>query len=179
MAPRDITTILSASQLQELRAGYSLADLIAGATYALADARFPPARATIDALYDHFYPDPEAPLFFDGYTLEQDDRAIALELNNATRELLLVGILAATGDPFQLSVHIYWALMCGASPTAIANALLLSGIYGGIPGYANGISTTQQAFEELASLADAGKTTAAEVLGAFQIRFGTGNPVEG
>ncbi len=177
MPPRDLNTILDKKQLQALRKGYSADDLVNGAKYALADARFPAAKGLIDALYDQFYPDHAEPLFFDRYELAQRGRPVPLELNNATRELILVAVLGATGQPFQLSVHIYWALMCGATIDAIANTLLLSANYTGSPVWANGVSTFQQLLEELAILADAGKTSGADVLGAFQLRFGTGNPV--
>ena len=175
MPPQDLTTILNKKQLKALRKGYSLDAMAAGARYALADARFPPARPLIDALYDRFYPTKDSPLFFDGVEVVDKGRPLPLELNNATRELVLVGILAANGQTFQLVVHMYWALMCGASVEAIANTLLLSANYTGAPVWANGVSSFQVLLELLARLVEEGKTSSAQVMGALQLTFGTGN----
>lgn len=174
MPPTDITKILSDAQLQKLKAGYSLAAMRGGAQYALADARFPAARPLVDALYDRFYTDEEQPLFVDG-TLKKKTRVVDLELNNAVRELILVGILSAYGTTFQYVVHAYWCLMVGVTVEGIANSILLSANYSGAPTWANGVSTLQQLLELLAKLADEGRTSSAEVMGALQLTFGSGN----
>lgn len=174
MPPRDITKILSDAQLEKLRAGYSLAAMRGGAQYALADARFPGARGLVDSLYDRFYTDKEQEWFFDA-TLYDQKRVVDLELNNATRELILVGILSAYGNTFQYVVHVYWCLMLGVTVEGVANAILLSANYTGAPTWANGVSTLQQLLELLAKCADEGKTSSAAIMGAVQLTFGTGN----
>lgn len=172
--PTDIQTILSDAQLQKLRAGYSLAAMRNGATHALADARYPGARGLVDALYDRFYPDQEQELFFDATVYDQK-RVVPLELNNATRELILVGILAAVGNTFQYVVHVYWCLMLGVTVDGIANTILLSANYTGAPTWANGVSTLEQLLTLLGRCADEGKTSSGEIMGALQLTFGTGN----
>ncbi len=132
--PPDVTTILSAADLQRLR------DSFAAATYPGIDehtpdgrfgmfaqevllARFPLARKYVASIGDYFY---------------DDDK----EVGPQNRERVVIASLLAHANDggYFLTLHVYWALMIGLSVKEIAWTMVLCSSYSGIDRYTLGMT---------------------------------------
>jgi alkylhydroperoxidase/carboxymuconolactone decarboxylase family protein YurZ len=117
---QDVTQILTPEQLAELRRHYD--DNIMVETLAKPlRATYPPCEPWLDWVSQHFY---GRERFRPEY-----------------RELILVTVLGTNphGGGRLLAIHVYVGLMVGLSPQEMADALLLGGIYTGIPSFTFGV----------------------------------------
>lgn len=185
-----VEDILSSAQLETLRAGYDRAAMNAGAKYSLATNRFPLAAPLVDGTLGTYFPvQPEDAddadwRFFPVHVRDAAAKAakkgsqsapgqpVELQLDMAARELVLIPVLAVAATPFEAATHIYWGLMEGLTPRAIANALLLCGFYRGVSTWSNASSVLENTLTLLAAQADAGKATSTDIVVALGKRFG-------
>jgi alkylhydroperoxidase/carboxymuconolactone decarboxylase family protein YurZ len=120
---QDITQLLDPEQLAELRRHYDDATM----TQLLAQplrATYPPCEPWLDWVSQHLY---NRERFRPEY-----------------RELILITVLGSNphGGGRLLAIHLYVGLMVGLSPSEVADALLLVGVYTGIPSFTFGVYAT-------------------------------------
>ncbi|MBM4365036.1 MAG: hypothetical protein FJ102_02400 [Deltaproteobacteria bacterium] len=132
--PPDVTTILSAADIERLRGAF------ANASYPGVDehtpdgrfgqyaqsvllARFPLARKYVDSIGDYFYDDNK-------------------EVGPQNRERVVIATLLshANDGGYFLTLHVYWALMIGLSVREIAWTMVLCSSYSGIDRYTLGMT---------------------------------------
>lgn len=82
------------------------------------------------------------------------------------RELMLLSILA-DGPALTLSIHVYWGLMEGLSPKEIAECLLMTSAYRGLPLYANQVRVLQATLTALEALYQQGSTSVQVAVGTL------------
>lgn len=150
MATDLVSSFLSEAQLNVLREAYKLRedqpnDLPAGQRKEqLRDKvkdellkAYGPAEGYLNAVFATFFPD-----IPDSEKVLQDD----------DRERCIVAILAARDADFNLALHMYMAMMEGVSPAEIAHILLLTGVYGGVGSFSDGINIEVAVLKLLGSL---------------------------
>lgn len=121
MSPnQDITQLLDPGRLAELRRHYdddTMRDLLAQPLR----VTYPPCEPWLDWISQHLY---NRERFRPEY-----------------RELILLTVLSSNphGGGRLLAIHVYVGLMVGLSPSEIADALLLVGVYTGIPSFTFGV----------------------------------------
>jgi alkylhydroperoxidase/carboxymuconolactone decarboxylase family protein YurZ len=119
VAVSDLRNQFDDEMIRELRAAFDPRVMAAVNVGAFVE-RMPPlaawARVTSDTFFDN-------------------DFAMAAK----DRERCIVALLAYTGPPLSLAVHVYWALMEGVSPEEVCAAVSLAGCYGGLPKAAQGL----------------------------------------
>ena len=76
----------------------------------------------------------------------------ALTLDVVTRELCLVFHFAGGPRDVPVALHIYWALMLGATAESVAETLLLAGAYRGIECYYAGLRVLERTLGDLGKL---------------------------
>lgn len=185
-----IESILSDAQLETLRDGYDRAAMNAGAKYSLATNRFPLAAPLVDGTLGTYFPEQPDEVddadwrFFPVHVRDaaakaadkgfpgEDGQVVPLQLDMAARELVLIPVLAATATPFETATHIYWGLMEGLTPRAIANSLLLIGYYRGVSTWSNAGSILEGTLTLLAAQADAGAATSTDIVVALGQKYG-------
>jgi hypothetical protein len=119
-----------------LKTGYNR-DTMNQAAIASVSGPYEPATAFVKFVVDHFYdPDRWPP-----------DR----------REQVLIAILTVhcRGEGLLVAAHLYWGLMEGLPVHVIADTLLLTSAYTGIPNFTSGIGTLKSTLNVLKRLADA------------------------
>ena len=85
------------------------------------------------------------------------------------RERCLISIIAITGPPVSLCLHIYWGLMEGLSVRDLVDVIGLVGCYGGLPRAAFALETTSRVVAALNKVPANADLSAASVV-AFLIR---------
>lgn len=133
--PNDIRNILTAEQLRALRGGYD-AEVLHQDVRAGLVGPFPPARPFTEFILGHFFrPGRWEP---------------------ARREQCVIMYFASrsAGNASNLGIHIYWGLMEGLSPHAIADTILLAAAYSGIENYSAGIGILKRVLTVLRSLVE-------------------------
>lgn len=129
-----ITEILSDDEIAHLRQAFDGKALIEANVVAM-EAAYAPLKAWGEATSAVFYGDePLAP---------------------RERELCLIVLLSVNAPEISLADHIYWALMEGATPAAICQALSLAGCYAGMPAMTRGMMTAVKVFTVLKRVAAA------------------------
>jgi hypothetical protein len=118
---QDVTQLLDPGQLAELRRHYdddTMCQLLAQPLR----VTYPPCEPWIDWISQHLY---NRERFRPEY-----------------RELILITVLGSHhGGGRLLAIHLYVGLMVGLSPSELADALLLVGVYTGIPSFTFGVYT--------------------------------------
>jgi 4-carboxymuconolactone decarboxylase len=82
-------------------------------------------------------------------------------LDPKTRALITVALLAATGNPLQLSVYVRASLRIGASEEEVREVLRQVAVYAGFPAAWNALATANKVFAAAALDATAGSDDAA------------------
>lgn len=120
-------------------------------------------RTALLSLGETFLTDPYPPMGPWASFLMHDVYA-DVPLNHQARELILVALLTSRKQPGTMAVHMYWALMEGATPEAIAHTIMLTGCYTGIDTYTIGIRTLHKLLTQLSKLSDEGTTDTAAIM---------------
>lgn len=144
---QDLTQLLAPEQLVELRRHYDDATMSQLLAQPLRVA-YPPCEPWLDWISQHLY---NRERFRPEY-----------------RELILITVLGSNphGGGRLLAIHLYVGLMVGLSPSEIADALLLVGVYTGIPSFTFGVyAILTKALAVLRRAADEG----GEALGMPQV----------
>lgn len=128
-----LDALLPPAALARLRAGYDEAAMLHGADMAV-KYPYPPAGPWTDPPGDMFY------------------RTKPL-LPHKKREMVLLATLTGQRAYSELAVHVYWGLMEGLEPDEIANVLLLTSMYTGMPTWSNAIRVLRTALGVLAKIA--------------------------
>ncbi|HEX2572731.1 MAG TPA: hypothetical protein VH877_24490 [Polyangia bacterium] len=120
---QDVTALLDAGRLAELRRRYdddTMRELLAQPLR----VTYPPCEPWLDWISQHLY---NRERFRPEY-----------------RELILITVLGSNphGGGRLLAIHLYVGLMVGLSPSEITDALLLVGVYTGIPSFTFGVHAT-------------------------------------
>ena len=79
-------------------------------------------------------------------------------------QLITLFLISSRGQGFFLSIHVYWGLMMGLSPTEVVRQLLLVGMYGGIPVLNAGQMTLERTLLYLKRSVEERKTTTLDIL---------------
>jgi alkylhydroperoxidase/carboxymuconolactone decarboxylase family protein YurZ len=141
----DLRTALNRADLRTLRQAWD-APAMGRAIAASLDGAYPPARPYVDAIAAAFY--------WAGTPTDPDGASAAPLLAPVTRELVLIGILGARGArSFDLAVHLYFALMEGASVDQVCATLELGGVYGGLPAFSDGLVVLGRTLSVLTTVA--------------------------
>jgi alkylhydroperoxidase/carboxymuconolactone decarboxylase family protein YurZ len=130
-APSEISTILHRDKLKSLRTAYSdesADELLRDETPKL----YGPAAAYFGAVVETYYL-PAAAKF--------DANGERTTLDPLDRQRVVIALQAATGQEAPLAIHIYIGLMLGLTVDEIANILLLTGVYSGVPNFFTGLGT--------------------------------------
>jgi alkylhydroperoxidase/carboxymuconolactone decarboxylase family protein YurZ len=146
----DVTGILTAEELEQLRKNYDSAAIVSASMDSIVGA-YSGAAGFMDVLSKQFYTDPSQPRSEPGVS--------SLSFDPAARERILIAVLTIRlgGQGRFLAVHLYWGLMVGLSVQEIADQLLLIGMYVGLPNFTASIATFQTLLKELkACVADGG-----------------------
>lgn len=78
-------------------------------------------------------------------------------LSKEDRERIIIALLASRGGGYTMAIHVYLAVVAmGIRPSEVANILLLSGIYTGVPTFATGLLELQKLLMILRDLVDQG-----------------------
>lgn len=128
-----LDSLLPPAALARLRAGYDEAAMLYGADMAV-KYPYPPAGPWTDPPGDMFY------------------RSKPL-LPHKKREMVLLATLTGQRAYSELAVHVYWGLMEGLEADEIANVLLLTSMYTGMPTWSNAIRVLRTALTVLARIA--------------------------
>jgi alkylhydroperoxidase/carboxymuconolactone decarboxylase family protein YurZ len=88
-------------------------------------------------------------------------------LSPRDRERCIVALLAYTGPPLSLAVHIYWALMEGVSVDEVCHTIGLVACYGGLPKCAQGLLVAERLATLLRDVAELQHPDAAQVVAAL------------
>jgi alkylhydroperoxidase/carboxymuconolactone decarboxylase family protein YurZ len=129
---QDLTTLLPEATLARLRAGYSH-DAMVAANLAAVERVAPQLASWNAAIAAPFY----------------DTKAI---LKPIDRERCLIALIATSGPPISLAMHVYWGLMEGLGVEEILHILALTGCYGGLPRTMFGIETMHRTLRALAAV---------------------------
>jgi alkylhydroperoxidase/carboxymuconolactone decarboxylase family protein YurZ len=145
----DVTGILTAEELEQLRKNYDSAGIVSASMESIVGG-YSGAAGFMDVLSKQFYSDPSQPRTEPGVS--------ALSFDPAARERILIAVLAVRlgGQGRFLAVHLYWGLMVGLSVEEIADQLLLTGMYVGLPNFTASIATFQTLLKELKACVAAG-----------------------
>jgi 4-carboxymuconolactone decarboxylase len=73
------------------------------------------------------------------------------ELDRRTRSCITLGVLAALGRDAEVALHVRAALRNGLSPTEIAEVLLHTAVYAGIPAANQAMAIAQRVLDEVAA----------------------------
>ena len=133
-----VEALLPPAALERLRAGFDEAAMLYGADMAV-KYPYPPAGPWTDPPGDMFY------------------RTKPL-LPHKKREMVLLATLTGQRAYSELAVHVYWGLMEGLDPDEIANVLLLTSMYTGMPTWSNAIRVLRTALTTLAKIAAEAET---------------------
>lgn len=129
----DVTQMLTSEEIDRLRRAFDGAGLVKANVVAM-EAAYAPLRAWGEA----------ASMFYDDGPLTARER-----------ELCLIVLLSVNAPEISLADHVYWALMEGATPAAICQAVGLAGCYAGMPALTRGMMTTIKVFNVLKRMAAA------------------------
>jgi alkylhydroperoxidase/carboxymuconolactone decarboxylase family protein YurZ len=149
MPAKDLTTILTATELQTITSSYNAVTMGALLAKGLTDhypAISPYLGAIGQELYPEFKPQPAGPL------------------SAANRERCLVALLASRSRRLELAIHIYLALVNGVSTAELAHICVASGIYTGVDTVGSAFDVMQATLEKLQALAQANAADPLHVL---------------
>lgn len=140
----DIRTILSDAHLGALRQGYDRASMTSAMVTAI-EGRYPPLAAWNREIERLFY---------------REDSPLAPR----DRERCLIALLAQSGPPLSLAVHLYWGLMEGMCADEICHTLTLTACYGGVPRLAEAFPALERVLAVVEASAAAGVVDAGSLL---------------
>ncbi len=144
-----VTEILSDDALENLRRGWQQAGgdeaILAPADKNLVGA-YAPSGPFVSWVSDHFYREGA--------------------MSGSERERVLISVLASAPPRF-LAIHIYWGLMEGLSVVDVAETLLLTSAYQGIPIYSATIGVLANVLLILRDLELQGGTSPGPILGSI------------
>jgi alkylhydroperoxidase/carboxymuconolactone decarboxylase family protein YurZ len=148
-APNDVTQILTAGELDQLRRNYDAAAIEMASKVSIMGC-YAGAVGFIDVLDKQFYAAPSQ--------RHSEPGARAQSFDPAARERILISVLTIRrgGQGRFLAVHLYWGLMAGLSVQEIADQLLLIGMYVGLPNFTASIATLQALLKRLKESVAAG-----------------------
>lgn len=127
-----LTEILTAAELQALRAAYD-ADAVLALKVRVTSSSFPAHAPWAEAIRDTFYSEGS--------------------LTPAQRELSLVTLLAYRGPALPFATHVYTGLMEGLSVAEICGAIGLAGCYAGLTAYTEGMAVVRKTLNVMKRMA--------------------------
>jgi len=150
----DCTGILCDDGLARLRKGYADGDgntiMLAGADKNLTSA-YEPSGPFVTWVSDRFY---RQGVF-----------------SPKERERILISVLS-DGPALTLSIHIYWGLMEGLTTQEVAEILLMTSAYRGLPLYSNQVRVLQKTLQILADLDEQGSSAPGIAVGSLVQAYG-------
>jgi hypothetical protein len=148
-----LETLLGDEELLKLRQGFKEQDLL-DSTRAGIGRKLPDSAGFIDTLEAQFYQraSNQTPEQYREFARQRESQLITLFL------------VYSRGQGFFLSIHVYWGLMMGLSPTEVTRQLLLVGMYGGIQVLNAGQMTLERTLLYLKRRVEERKTTTLDIL---------------
>lgn len=157
---KDVTEILTAEELEALRADYDPKLLSDVATKALVD-KFPASGLWVNTIQKILFKDPE------------NGGKPLLDLGGRERELCLITLMSAQHLGLELGIHVYWGMMEGLEPGQIAALMTLVGVYAGLSRFEAALSVMTKTMKALDGAAESGETEVLQVVNRLLEAFGS------
>jgi len=146
---QDLRTMLEEKDLDEFRAAFDPESLAAANVDAFSTV-YPPLSKWAQVTSDTFFDD---------------------AMDARDRERCIIALLAQSGPPLSLAVHIYWGLMEGLTTESVCQAVALAGCYGGLPRAAQAMLVLQSVLQMLVDYPASDTRDATQVFTHLLARF--------